>query len=152
MLSNTDIHYYESLMQTKIKGLSENKIKSYFQKAIINIESKNEQTKLYAQFYLCNEDYTSYFKFMEDEGSIDLHIKYSHQIPEDYNKEHKELLMQLVSIYLENHFGDKPAIKLRKIFAILHDNEQNKLSQDLERFINKKFSNRKRLIEDIFYY
>lgn len=152
MLSNTDIHYYESLMQTKIKGLSENKIKSYFQKAISNIESKDAQTKLYAQFYLCNEDYTSYFKFMDNEGSIDLHIKYCHQIPEDYNKEHKELLKQLVSIYLENHFGDKPAVKLRKIFAILHDNEQNKLSQDLERFINKKFSNRKRLIEDIFYY
>ena len=143
--------YFTRLFQTQSSAQKE-EIKSLFVKELENISDKNVKARIQCQLSIADADISELIATLKRSKDLNLYIEFLEDISLDYQSKHKELIQILLKEYLKEHFGEKPAIKIRGLLKEYNKIGNNELRNVTENYIQKNYASRKTLIDEILYY
>jgi len=146
LVATLDLKYFQLFKKAYPSG----KIK--LNELISNVEQlpfKEKKWSVLAAIFAQEKRMDELFKLIEYSKSSDL---LSRHIENLYNFDKAlstQLCWQIISEYLEDHFGRPPSIKMRNFLAQLHQKGLHKLSKDILWKIRRNFSDRPSLIDEL---
>lgn len=143
--------YFTRLFQTQSSAQKE-EIKSLFIKELENISDKNIKARIQCQLSIADADINELIATLERSKDLNLYLEFLEDISLDYQSKHKKLIQILLKEYLKEHFGEKPAIKIRGLLKEYNKIGNNELRSVTENYIQKNYASRKTLIDEILYY
>lgn len=143
--------YFKRLLESTPEDFAMS-FKPLFTQEIESINDLLLKTRMHCEFAIAENDFSRLIEYLKDYNDLNLYMQFLDHIPNTFNDEHKDLITILLKKYLEEHFGEKPIIKVRNLLKQYAINGNNELRSITEAFIQKNYASRKNLIDEILYY